>query len=58
VAQTTVDNGKAKIGATLVNATAVTRDKVKETIIADGFYTAAQVCTAEVAAACTELGIK
>lgn len=58
VAQTTVDNGKAKIGATLVNATAVTRDKVKDTIIADGFYTAAQVCTAEVAAACAELGIK
>ncbi len=58
VAQTTVDNGKAKIGATLVSATAVTRNKVKDTIIADGFYAAAQVCTTEVAAACAELGIK
>jgi D-xylose transport system substrate-binding protein len=57
-AKTEVDNGTAKIPATLVDATAVTRDKIKDTIIADGFYTAAQVCIAEVAAACTELGIK
>ncbi len=57
-AKTTVDNGTAKIPATLVDATAVTRDKIKDTIVADGFYKAEQICTPEVAAACTELGIK
>jgi D-xylose transport system substrate-binding protein len=53
----TVDNGKGSIPTVLVEAVPVTRDLVKETIIADGFYTAAQVCIAEVAAAFTELGI-
>jgi D-xylose transport system substrate-binding protein len=52
------DNGVAKVPSVLVDAVPVTKDKVKDTIIADGFYTAAQVCTAEFAKACTELGIK
>ena len=36
----------------------VTKDNVKTIIIDGGIYTAAQVCTADYAAACTALGIK
>ena len=35
----------------------MTKDNIKDTIIADGFYKAADVCTSEYAAACTTLGI-
>jgi D-xylose transport system substrate-binding protein len=52
------DNGSLKVPSVLVDAVPVTKDKVKDTIIADGFYTAAQLCTPEFAAACNELGIK
>jgi len=56
-AATTVDNGTAKIPAFLLDPIAVTADKIKDTIIKDGFYKVAQICTAEVAAACTKQGI-
>lgn len=36
----------------------VTKDKVASTVVADGFYTAAQICTSQYAAACATLGIK
>jgi D-xylose transport system substrate-binding protein len=35
----------------------VTRDTVKDTVIKDGFYTAAQICTADFAKACADAGI-
>jgi D-xylose transport system substrate-binding protein len=54
---TTVDNGTAKIPSVLLDPTAVTADKIKDTIIKDGFYKAADVCTGDVAAACTKYGI-
>jgi D-xylose transport system substrate-binding protein len=56
--KTEVDNGSGKVPAVLVDAVAVSTSNVKETILADGFYTAAQLCTPEFAAACTKLGIK
>ncbi len=52
------DNGSGKVPSVLVDAVPVTKDKVKDTIIADGFYKPEQLCTPEFAAACTELGIK
>jgi len=56
-APTTVDNGTAKIPAFLLDPIPVTADKVKDTIVKDGFYKAAEICTAAVAAACTKAGI-
>ena len=36
---------------------AVTKDNVKDTILKDGFYTAAQICTSDFAAACKAAGL-
>ncbi|WP_408898378.1 substrate-binding domain-containing protein [Nocardioides sp. R1-1] len=35
----------------------VTQDNVADTVIADGFYDAAEICTGEYAQACTEAGV-
>jgi D-xylose transport system substrate-binding protein len=37
---------------------AVTKDRVKDTVIADGFWTVAQVCTDFYAQACVDAGIR
>ena len=57
-APTKVNNGAGDVPSVLLAPISVTRAKVKDTIIKDGFYKAADVCTGEVAAACAELGIK
>ena len=41
----------------LLNPVAVTKDNIKDTIIKDGFWTAAQICTGQYAAACKSAGI-
>ena len=41
----------------ILTPVAVTKDNVKDTVIADGYWTAAQICTAEFKAACTAAGI-
>ncbi|WP_299447863.1 sugar ABC transporter substrate-binding protein [uncultured Phycicoccus sp.] len=48
---------KEGVPSTLLEPIVVTKDNIKDTIIADGFYTAADICTSEYAAQCTELGI-
>ena len=35
----------------------MTKDNIKDTIIADGFHPASEICTGEFASACTEAGI-
>jgi D-xylose transport system substrate-binding protein len=68
-AQAAVDllNGKTPTGqspatdgvpTTLLPVQAVTVDKIKDTILKDGFYTVDQICTANYAAACTKAGLK
>jgi len=54
----TTNNGKIDVPSVLLTPVAVTKDNVKTTIIADGFWTAAQICTADFAAACTAAGIQ
>jgi len=54
---TKVNNGTVDVPAVLLNPVAVTKDNVKSTVIADGFYTAAQICTPAYQAACTAAGI-
>jgi len=53
----TVSNGKKDIPAVLLVPIAVTKEKVKETVLADGFWTRDQVCTARYEAACKALGL-
>jgi D-xylose transport system substrate-binding protein len=57
-APTAVDNGSAKIPSFLLDPIAVSKDKIRDTIVKDGFYTIAQICTAEVAAACQAAGLQ
>ncbi|WP_031158540.1 sugar ABC transporter substrate-binding protein [Streptosporangium roseum] len=57
-AATTVNNGTADIPAFLLDPIAVTADKVKDTIVKDGFYKASDICTAEAKDACAKAGIQ
>ncbi len=41
----------------ILTPVAVTKDNVKDTVVADGFWTAAQICTDAYKAACTAAGI-
>lgn len=44
--------------ATLLSAVVVTRENIMDTVVADGIYTVAEICTPEYAAACAAAGIK
>jgi D-xylose transport system substrate-binding protein len=52
--QTTVGG----VPSTLFEPVAVTIDNIMSTVVADGSYTVAQICTAEYAAACAAAGIR
>ena len=57
--QTTVKTkGGADIQSFLLVPVAVTVDNIESTVVADGFYKASDICTADYAAACTKAGIK
>ena len=53
----TVNNGKADIQSVLLTPVAVTKDNIKDTVVKDGFWTAADICTAAVRTACAAAGI-
>ena len=46
------------IPTTLLTPVIVTIDNIMETVVADGFYTVEQICTAEYVAACAAAGIQ
>ncbi len=48
---------KEGVAATLLEPIVVTKQNIKDTVVADGFYTVAQICTPEYAAACKELAL-
>ena len=52
-----VNNGKMDVPSVLLVPVAVTKDNVADTVIADGFWKAADICTADYAKACTDAGI-
>ena len=54
----TEDNGKIDVPTIKLEVTAVTIDNVKDTVVADGFWPADEICTGEYAAACKEAGIE
>lgn len=52
------NNGKADIPSFLLDAIAVDKSTIKDTIVKDGLYSVAEICTPEVAAACQSAGLK
>ncbi|MFI0820630.1 substrate-binding domain-containing protein [Streptomyces sp. NPDC021098] len=55
----TVDSPTTKdIPATLIPPISLTKDKIKSTVVKDGLYTVAQICTAKLKAACDAAGLK
>jgi D-xylose transport system substrate-binding protein len=53
----TVNNGAADVPAVLIQPVAVTRRTVVSTVVADGFWTRAEICTADYAEACRAAGL-
>jgi D-xylose transport system substrate-binding protein len=53
----TVNNGKADIKSVLLVPVAVTKANVQATVVKDGFWTAADICTSAYASACATAGI-
>jgi D-xylose transport system substrate-binding protein len=51
------NNGMKDVPTVKIDTTPVTKDKIKDTIIKDGYWTADQVCTAAFKAACQAAGI-
>jgi D-xylose transport system substrate-binding protein len=54
----TTDNGSGQIPSVIYKPVAVTKDNVADTVIKDGYWTPAQVCTGQYAAACKAAGIQ
>lgn len=61
-----IANGETPSGTTdfegvpsfIFDPVVVTKDNVKDTVVADGFYAAADICTADYAAACAAAGLQ
>jgi len=51
------DNGSGQIPSVLLTPVAVTKDNVNSTIVKDGFWTVAQICTPQFKADCAAAGI-
>ncbi|MEH3054240.1 MAG: sugar ABC transporter substrate-binding protein [Patulibacter minatonensis] len=52
------NNGTADIPAIILTPVAVTKDNVKDTIVADGFWKVDELCTSAYASACKAAGIQ
>jgi D-xylose transport system substrate-binding protein len=57
LASAKVNNGAIDVPSQLLTPVAVTKQNVKDTVVKDGFHTAAEICTAAYAQFCTQLGI-
>jgi D-xylose transport system substrate-binding protein len=55
---TKVNNGTKDVDSLILAPVAVTKANVKSTVVADGFWTAKDICTSAYAAACTAAGIQ
>ena len=54
----TEDNGKTDVPTIKLDVVPVTAEEVKDTVVADGFWKASDICTGEYAAACKKYGIE
>jgi D-xylose transport system substrate-binding protein len=52
------NNGTADVPAAITDTVPVFKDNVKDTVVADGYWTAADICTAQFAQACKDAGIQ
>jgi D-xylose transport system substrate-binding protein len=52
-----INNGKAEVPSVLLTSTPVTKENIKETVIAENWVTPAELCEGAYAAACKEAGI-
>ncbi len=52
-----INNGKKDVPSVILNPVAVTKDNIADTVVKDGYWTAAQICTGAYAAACKKLGL-
>jgi D-xylose transport system substrate-binding protein len=52
------NNGTVDVPSIIYDPVAVTKDNVKDTIVADGFWTPAEICTGPYKQACTDAGIQ
>ena len=52
-----VDNGFKKVPSVLLTPVAVTKANIKDTVIKDGFYKPAEICTGHYAASCKGAGL-
>jgi len=57
LAKQQVSNGAKQVPAALLDTVVITKDNIKQTVIADGFVTPKQVCTAAYQRACKAAGI-
>jgi D-xylose transport system substrate-binding protein len=53
-----VGNGTKQVPSVILTPVAVTKANVEDTVVKDGFWTPAQICTAKYKAACNAAGIK
>ncbi len=54
---TGVDNGQESVPSVLLKPVVVTKDNIKDTIVADKFWTVDEICTPEFEDACREAGL-
>jgi D-xylose transport system substrate-binding protein len=54
---TKVNNGLKEVDSVVLTPIAVTKDKVKDTVVKDGFWTVNQICTAQYKPACVSAGL-
>ena len=54
----TAPTARNGVPTALLEARVVTIDTIMSTVVADGLYTVAQICTAEYVAACTAANIR
>lgn len=52
-----IDNGMKEVPSVILTPVAVTRDNIRDTVVADGFWRVSQICTAPYADACRQLGL-
>jgi D-xylose transport system substrate-binding protein len=57
IAKSKVDNGQEEVPSVLLDTIAVTKDNIKDTVVAEGFLKAEQICTGPAAAECPAAGL-
>jgi D-xylose transport system substrate-binding protein len=59
VAPTKATNGSGQTApSNLITPIVLTKDNIKTTVVADGLYSVAQICTPDYAAACKSAGLE